>query len=671
MDQLIPEGFYTLDVLKGWKVAEEIGSGGTSRVFRLVGQEDPAQQAALKWIHLERRGDALGAHFLDAQAEIINEIRTQLSMEDIPQVVTIRGFNVTNSPDGNAIDAFIRMDLLTPLTQWMREGGHTVRDVLHVMRDISTAVDACHQKGILHRDIKPENILFDSSGFKLSDFGVAGIVLEHSSQSRYTRTFAPPEYRLGGTQDERGDLFSLGLTAYVLFNNDRMPYQEGFDAESRNQAWAARQEAIRAGHRRFPPPCFAGSEQVSEVLCRACAIDPAERFPSATAFFAALEGAVFATPNLISAVLPFHEQRDVQPVDASSVPGERREQNSVFAPVSQASEHVTDTRSTGRRTNMVLENVIPSEFPQEAPATAQPATPSAVIGWETGGQEEIRSPEEELFRSPEETPKPKWKKWVALSAALLVLAIILLVVLLPKGQDGSQVTPTATTIQPSFRVDVDGCDATITSTAAATYTLYPEGAESLKTTVQAPSGTTRINALIPDVTYVISSSIGQFSTFTTASRTAESLHIRSYQTSVVSFAWVTARSESFNPYDSEVLNNPTTKHGSVLQLKNAKATYQDACYYFQINLQWADDTRPEPQALRIVLQPENGGIALDESYIFTPNTGRSAQTILISAAPLIEAMVEQGLIDDYDANLCFYYGDIRMADMTVSIIKSK
>ena len=150
MNQIIPEAYLELDVLKGWKVVEEIGAGGSSKIFRM--ENENGEQSALKWIHLARRGDILSDRFLASQAQIINEIRTQLSLSGIPEVAAIRGYTVVNSPDGNTIDAFIRMDLMKPLTQWMREGGHSVRDVLNVLRDVSTAVDACHAKGILHRD---------------------------------------------------------------------------------------------------------------------------------------------------------------------------------------------------------------------------------------------------------------------------------------------------------------------------------------------------------------------------------------------------------------------------------------------------------------------------------------------------------------------------------------
>ena len=140
----------------------------------------------------------------------------------------------------------------------------------------------------------------------------------------------------------------------------------------------------------------------------------------------------------------------------------------------------------------------------------------------------------------------------------------------------------------------------------------------------------------------------------------------------MAYPWVTAKVEGFNPYDSENLNNPTTTHGSSMRLKNAKADYQDACYYYQMDLKWADDTRPDARNLRIVLRPESGGIAMDESYTFTPTSStKSAQTILIPAAPIIEDMVGQGLISDGTADLFFYYDDIRLAEMTVTITKAK
>lgn len=50
------------------------------------------------------------------------------------------------------------------------------------MRDLASALDYCHSKGVIHRDIKPENILVDAEGkIKIADFGWS----VHSPNSRY------------------------------------------------------------------------------------------------------------------------------------------------------------------------------------------------------------------------------------------------------------------------------------------------------------------------------------------------------------------------------------------------------------------------------------------------------------------------------------------------------
>jgi serine/threonine protein kinase len=76
-----------------------------------------------------------------------------------------------------------------------------------------------HARGIIHRDIKPSNLLLDTAGVVwITDFGLA-----KTRDSELTTTgdivgtvrYIAPE-RLKGEDDERGDVYALGLTLYEL-----------------------------------------------------------------------------------------------------------------------------------------------------------------------------------------------------------------------------------------------------------------------------------------------------------------------------------------------------------------------------------------------------------------------------------------------------------------------
>lgn len=76
-----------------------------------------------------------------------------------------------------------------------------------------------HAKGVLHRDIKPDNLLVSETGMvKITDFGLASIA-DASKMTMQgavvgTPAYLPPEQVSNGSYDQRGDLFSAGVTIY-------------------------------------------------------------------------------------------------------------------------------------------------------------------------------------------------------------------------------------------------------------------------------------------------------------------------------------------------------------------------------------------------------------------------------------------------------------------------
>lgn len=93
--------------------------------------------------------------------------------------------------------------------------------VLNVVARVAEALHFAHERGVVHRDIKPANIIFDSAHnlVKVTDFGIAHI---HDSNRAMTQVlvgspnYMSPEHLTGEALDGRTDLFSLGVTLYVL-----------------------------------------------------------------------------------------------------------------------------------------------------------------------------------------------------------------------------------------------------------------------------------------------------------------------------------------------------------------------------------------------------------------------------------------------------------------------
>jgi YVTN family beta-propeller protein len=148
-----------------------------------------------------------------------------------------------------------------------REGPLPPEQATALLAQVADALDAAHAAGIVHRDVKPHNVLVEGDRAFLSDFGLAKALDESGAASGTsvvgTAEYMSPEQWRGGSVGPPADVYSLGC---VLFESVTgvPPY--------------ARRESDTE------PEIPAGLEDVIE---RAVARDPGDRFHSAGALIAA------------------------------------------------------------------------------------------------------------------------------------------------------------------------------------------------------------------------------------------------------------------------------------------------------------------------------------------------------------------------------------------------
>ncbi|MDN5795140.1 MAG: Stk1 family PASTA domain-containing Ser/Thr kinase [Intrasporangium sp.] len=186
-------------------------------------------------------------------------------------------------------EVFLVMELVAGKT--LREVIHaeaplTAREALAVLEPILEALRAAHDADIIHRDVKPENVLVRTDGeVKVADFGLARAAGSQSTTSQSgvvlgTASYLSPEQVEHGTSDARSDLYAAGLLLFEMLTGRKAVTGE-----------TAIQIAYRHVHGTIEPP----SEIVptvptalDEMVARATATEPADRFPDAATFLGAL-----------------------------------------------------------------------------------------------------------------------------------------------------------------------------------------------------------------------------------------------------------------------------------------------------------------------------------------------------------------------------------------------
>jgi len=152
---------------------------------------------------------------------------------------------------------------------------HVMIDLCEALHDVHELADGHGPLGLVHCDLSPDNVIVSTSGAaKLIDFGAARATARMPARASFVgkyRYAAPERVRRAG-EDRRSDIYSVGVILYECLTGAR-PY-DGRDAEIVRIVEAARVYDPRTRAPALPAP-------VAEIVMRAMAPDPAERFATA------------------------------------------------------------------------------------------------------------------------------------------------------------------------------------------------------------------------------------------------------------------------------------------------------------------------------------------------------------------------------------------------------
>jgi serine/threonine-protein kinase len=167
-----------------------------------------------------------------------------------------------------------------------RQGPFSVDGAAFILRQVGDALDAAHRHGLVHRDVKPQNILVDENGqAKVVDFGIAkGLSdsnLTEAGTGMGTVHYVSPEQARGERATPASDIYSTGIVLYEMLTK-----QLPFDADTPVGVAMQHVSALPPSPREFNPNI---PPQVEDIVMRALAKDPNDRYPTASALAAALD----------------------------------------------------------------------------------------------------------------------------------------------------------------------------------------------------------------------------------------------------------------------------------------------------------------------------------------------------------------------------------------------
>ena len=273
-----------------YEIVAALGAGGMGEVYR-ARDARLGRDVALKVLPGEVAGnpDRLRRFEQEARAASAISHPNLLAVFDIGEQGGVR-FLVTELLEGETL-----RDLL-------ERGPLSAPKALELTAQFARGLAAAHERGIVHRDLKPENLFLTRDGHaKILDFGLAKVLGPTAPEELATQVggfptrhgtapglvfgtvaYMSPEQVRGRPADARSDLFSLGVVLLEMLTG-RPPFRRDSAAETMAAILKEEPPRLAPSGVQLPPA-------LERVVRRLLAKLPAERYPTARALLAELEG---------------------------------------------------------------------------------------------------------------------------------------------------------------------------------------------------------------------------------------------------------------------------------------------------------------------------------------------------------------------------------------------
>ncbi len=276
----------------------EFAAGGMASVYfgQLIGPVGFSRVVAIKRMHaIFARDPKLVTMFVD-EAWLAARVQHP-NVVSVLDVVAADGelFLVMDYVRGESLSGLMRAASAPPPADIAASILGQALSGLHAAHEARDEIG--HALGIIHRDVSPQNVLVGVDGLaRITDFGIAKaasrLTVTLESQLKGKLRYMAPEQLSGQPRiDRRADVYAAGVVLWETLAGERLTRGDTADA-------------VLAAMLEPPPPLRDRRPDlpsaIDDVVARALAVDPDDRFPTADALQIAIESVLpFASPRAV------------------------------------------------------------------------------------------------------------------------------------------------------------------------------------------------------------------------------------------------------------------------------------------------------------------------------------------------------------------------------------
>lgn len=284
--------------VENYRLLSVLGTGSTSVVYLGQRLDDPLGLVAIKILSYQAAVSTAADDHAAFRMRFLREARAASKLRH-ENILPVLSFGDSDELTFMVMPVIVGGTLTTRLADG--RGPLSLQEIAAYLKQLASALDAAHARGLVHRDIKPSNILLDEHGhLYLTDFGIARIfdsgdnALTREGPATLTRTgqvlgtpyYMAPEQIRGEPVGPATDIYATGIVLYQLITG-QVPFHGDTPL------------AVALQHLQespAPPSLLRDElpEPIESVIMQALAKDPKERFASAGELSAAFEAGLEA-----------------------------------------------------------------------------------------------------------------------------------------------------------------------------------------------------------------------------------------------------------------------------------------------------------------------------------------------------------------------------------------